>query len=207
MRSDISKLLEIQNACLYRDDTLIFSDIDFHIGEGQQALIKGANGSGKTSLVRSICGFTELSKGQISWNQRSIDDIDSTYREKIAYLGHKNGLVDEISATDNLSMNPNISDLNGLEALISGFDLDLAMHKPVEFLSSGQAKKVALIGLILSRRSFWIMDEPFANLDDASKEFLSMKIDSHLQSGGMVIRTSNQGDLSQSLRLEIALES
>jgi len=91
--------------------------------------------------------------------------------------------------------------------LISGFDLDLAMHKPVEFLSSGQAKKVALIGLILSRRSFWIMDEPFANLDDASKEFLSMKIDSHLQSGGMVIRTSNQGDVSQSLRLEIALES
>ena len=77
MRPDISNLLEIQNACLYRDDSLIFSDIDFHIEEGQQALIKGANGSGKTSLVRAICGFTELSKGQVSWNQTSIDDMDS----------------------------------------------------------------------------------------------------------------------------------
>ena len=207
MRPDISNLLEIQNACLYRDDSLIFSDIDFHIEEGQLALIKGANGSGKTSLVRAICGFTELSKGQVNWNQTSIDDMDSLYREEIAYLGHKNGLIHEISATDNLSMNPNISDLNGLDELISGFDLDMAMHRPVEVLSSGQAKKIALTGLILSKRSVWIMDEPFANLDDASKEFLSIKINFHLQSGGMIIRTSNQGDLSRSLRLEITLES
>jgi len=207
MRPDISNLLEIQNACLYRDDALIFNDIDFHIGEGQQALIKGANGSGKTSLVRAICGFTELSIGQINWNQLSIDDIDSMYQKEIAYLGHKNGLIHEISGSDNLGMNPNISDLNGLEELISGFDLGLAMHRPIEVLSSGQAKKIALIGLILSRRSIWVMDEPYANLDDASKEFLSMKIDLHLQSGGMIIRTSNEGDLSRTHRLEIFLES
>ncbi|HJL79613.1 MAG: heme ABC exporter ATP-binding protein CcmA [Gammaproteobacteria bacterium] len=197
----------MQNACLYRDDTPIFIDIDFHIGSGQHALIKGANGSGKTSLIRAICGFTELNRGRISWNQTSIDNIDSFYQEGIAYLGHKNGLISEISATDNLSMNPIISDLSGLEELISGFNLDSVMHKPVEILSSGQAKKVALISLILSRRSIWIMDEPFANLDDASKGFLSLKMDLHLKAGGMIIRTSNQGDISQTTGLEIALES
>ena len=116
-------------------------------------------------------------------------------------------MIGEISAIDNLRMNPNISDLTQLDELISGFDLDSCMQNPVETLSSGQAKKVALICLISSGRSIWIMDEPFANLDDASKEFLALKMDLHLQRHGMIIRTSNQGDLSQLSKLEINLES
>ena len=168
-------------------------------------MIKGANGSGKTSLIRSICGFTELSEGQIKWNQLSIENIDSSFQEEIAYLGHKNGLINEISAIDNISMNPNISDLNDLEELVSGFNLKPIMHKPVEILSSGQAKKIALINLILSKRPVWIMDEPFANLDDTSKEYLSQKMDLHLEKKGMIIQTTNQGDLSQSPNLDIIL--
>ena len=148
-----------------------------------------------------------MSSGTITWNKISINDIDSTFQNEVAYLGHKNGLIGEISAIDNLRMNPNISDLTQLDELISGFDLDSCMQNPVETLSSGQAKKVALICLISSGRSIWIMDEPFANLDDASKEFLALKMDLHLQRRGMIIRTSNQGDLSQLSKLEIILES
>ncbi|MGB0658457.1 MAG: heme ABC exporter ATP-binding protein CcmA [Gammaproteobacteria bacterium] len=197
----------MQSACLYRDDTPIFIDIDFSIDDGQQALIKGANGSGKTSLIRSICGFTELSEGHIKWNQLSIDDIDSSFQNEIAYLGHKHGLINEISAIENISMNPNVTDLTDLKDLVSGFNLDSVMDKPVEILSSGQAKKTALIGLILSKRSVWIMDEPFANLDLASIEYLTHRMDLHIQSKGMIIRTSNQDDLSESPRLAIVLES
>ena len=148
-----------------------------------------------------------MSSGTITWNKISINDIDSTFQNEVAYLGHKNGLIGEISAIDNLRMNPNISDLTQLDELISGFDLDSCMQNPVETLSSGQAKKVALICLISSGRSIWIMDEPFANLDDASKELLALKMDLHLQRRGMIIRTSNQGDLSQLSKLEIILES
>ncbi|GIS41491.1 MAG: hypothetical protein Ct9H90mP13_13370 [Pseudomonadota bacterium] len=107
-------------------------------------MIKGANGSGKTSLIRSICGFTELSEGHIKWNQLSIDDIDSSFQNEIAYLGHKNGLINEISAIDNITMNPNVGDLNELNDLVSGFNLDSVLDKPVEILSSGQAKKTLL---------------------------------------------------------------
>ena len=170
-------------------------------------MIKGANGSGKTSLIRSICGFTELSEGHIKWNQLSIDDIDSSFQNEIAYLGHKNGLINEISAIDNITMNPNVGDLNELSDLVSGFNLDSVLDKPVEILSSGQAKKTALIGLILSKRSVWIMDEPYANLDQASIEYLTHRMDLHTQSQGMIIRTSNQGDLSESPKLDIVLES
>ena len=207
MRCSISNLLEIQSACLYRDDIPIFIDIDFNIDSGKQALIKGANGSGKTSLIRSICGFTELSEGHVKWNQLSIDDIDSSFQNEIAYLGHKNGLINEISAIDNITMNPNVGDLNELNDLVSGFNLDSVLDKPVEILSSGQAKKTALISLILSKRSVWIMDEPFANLDQASIEYLTHRMDLHTQSKGMIIRTSNQGDLSESPKLDIVLES
>ena len=207
MRCSISNLLEIQNACLYRDDTPIFINIDFHIDDGKQALIKGANGSGKTSLIRSICGFTELSEGHVKWNQLSIDDIDSSFQNEIAYLGHKNGLINEISAIDNITMNPNVRDLTELNDLVSGFNLDSVLDKPVEILSSGQAKKTALISLILSKRSAWIMDEPYANLDHPSIEYLTHRMDLHTQSKGMIIRTSNQGDLSESPKLDIILES
>ena len=207
MRCSISNLLEIQSACLYRDDTPIFIDIDFNIDDGKQALIKGANGSGKTSLIRSISGFTELSEGHIKWNQLSINDIDSSFQNEIAYLGHKNGLINEISAIDNITMNPNIEDLNELNDLVSGFNLDSVLDKPVEILSSGQAKKTALISLILSKRSVWIMDEPYANLDQASIEYLTHRMDLHTQSKGMIIRTSNQGDLSEFPKLDIVLES
>ena len=170
-------------------------------------MIKGANGSGKTSLIRSICGFTELSEGHVKWNQLSIDDIDSSFQNEIAYLGHKNGLINEISAIDNITMNPNVGDLKELNDLVSGFNLDSVLDKPVEILSSGQAKKTALISLILSKRSVWIMDEPYANLDHASIEYLTHRMDLHTQSKGMIIRTSNQGDLSESPKLDIVLES
>ena len=186
MRGSISNLLEIQSACLYRDDTPIFIDIDFNIDDGKQALIKGANGSGKTSLIRSICGFTELSEGHIKWNQLSIHDIDSSFQNEIAYLGHKNGLINEISAIDNITMNPNIGDLAELNDLVSGFNLDSVLDKPVEILSSGQAKKTALISLILSKRSVWIMDEPYANLDQASIEYLTHRMDLHTQSLSLI---------------------
>ena len=207
MRCSISNLLEIQSASLYRDDTPIFININFSIDDGKQALIKGTNGSGKTSLIRSICGFTELSEGHIKWNQLSINDIDSSFQNEIAYLGHKNGLINEISAIDNITMNPNVGDLKELNDLVSGFNLDSVLDKPVEILSSGQAKKTALISLILSKRSVWIMDEPYANLDQASIEYLTHRMDLHTQSQGMIIRTSNQGDLSESPKLDIVLES
>ena len=103
--------------------------------------------------------------------------------------------------------NPNVTDLNDLSDLVSGFNLDSVMDKPIEILSSGQAKKTALIGLILSKRSVWIMDEPFANLDLASIEYLTHRMDLHIQSKGMIIRTSNQGDLSESPKLAIVMES
>ena len=170
-------------------------------------MIRGANGSGKTSLIRSICGFTELSEGHIKWNQISIDDIDSSFQEEIAYLGHKNGLINEISVIDNITMNPNVGDLTELKELISGFDLDDVIDKPVEILSSGQAKKTALISLILSKRSLWIMDEPYANLDHPSIEYLAHRMDLHTQSKGMIIRSSNQGVVSESPKLDIVLES
>ena len=119
----ISNILEVQQATLYRDDVQIFMDINFELRAGQHALIKGQNGSGKTSLLRAICGFSELTKGDIKWNKMPIDDIDSVFQEDIAYLGHKNGLINEISVSDNLKMNPNIADLSQLSILVEGLIL------------------------------------------------------------------------------------
>ena len=202
----ISNILEVQQATLYRDDVLIFMDINFELRAGQHALIKGQNGSGKTSLLRAICGFSELTKGDIKWNKMPIDDIDSVFQEDIAYLGHKNGLINEISVSDNLKMNPNIADLSQLSDLVEGLNLIESIDKPVEFLSSGQAKKVALVSLILSNRMLWIMDEPYANLDDISKEYLTLRILDHCKNNGMVITTSNQGNMVNQSKLEIIME-
>ena len=83
-------LLQVESLELYREDHLIFSDISFQIESGDHLVIRGQNGSGKTSLIRTICGLTQADKGKVLWNEASIDKSLFNYYEQLSYLGHKN---------------------------------------------------------------------------------------------------------------------
>ena len=199
--------LQINFLELYRNDDRIFSEISFDLSEGQHLLISGANGTGKTSLLRVICGLTIPTGGTILWNQLATNNIDCHYYEHLAYLGHKNALIPELTARENLeyTFEGNRS-MNRTSSVLEAFDLNNYLDQYAEKLSNGQIRKIALSRILLSEKTLWILDEPAANLDTSGTQFLLTEMQAHLDQGGMLITTSNLNDQTLKPSSEINLD-
>ena len=199
--------LQINFLELYRNDDCIFSEISFDLSEGQHLLISGANGTGKTSLLRVICGLTIPTGGTILWNQLATNNINCRYYEHLAYLGHKNALIPELTARENLeyTFEGNRS-INRTSSVLEAFGLNKYLDQYAEKLSNGQIRKIALSRILLSEKTLWILDEPVANLDTSGTQFLLAEIQAHLDQGGMLITTSNLNDQTLKPNSEINLD-
>ena len=199
--------LQINFLELYRNDDRIFSEISFNLSEGQHLLISGANGTGKTSLLRVICGLTIPTGGTILWNQLATNNINCRYYEHLAYLGHKNALIPELTARENLeyTFEGNRS-INRTSSVLEAFGLNKYLDQYAEKLSNGQIRKVALSRILLSEKTLWILDEPVANLDTSGTQFLLAEMQAHLGQGGMLITTSNLNDQTLKPNSEINLD-
>ena len=199
--------LQINFLELYRNDDRIFSEISFHLSEGQHLMISGANGTGKTSLLRVICGLTIPTGGTILWNQLATNNIDCRYYEHLAYLGHKNALIPELTARENLEYTfEGNQSMNRTSSVLEAFDLNNYLDQYAEKLSNGQIRKIALSRILLSEKTLWILDEPVANLDTSGTQFLLTEMQAHLDQGGMLITTSNLNDQTLKPSSEINLD-
>ena len=199
--------LQINFLELYRNDDRIFSEISFDLSEGQHLLISGANGTGKTSLLRVICGLTIPTGGTILWNQLATNNIDCRYYEHLAYLGHKNALIPELTARENLEYTfEGNQSMNRTSSVLEAFDLNNYLDQYAEKLSNGQMRKVALTRILLSDKTLWILDEPLANIDPPGTQFLLTEMQAHLERGGMLITTSNANNETLKSNLEINLD-
>ena len=199
--------LQINFLELYRNDDRIFSEISFDLSEGQHLLISGANGTGKTSLLRVICGLTIPTGGTILWNQLATNNIDCRYYEHLAYLGHKNALIPELTVRENLEYTfEGNQSMNRTSSVLEAFDLNNYLDQYAEKLSNGQIRKIALSRILLSEKTLWILDEPAANLDTSGTQFLLTEMQAHLDQGGMLITTSNLNDQTLKPSSEINLD-
>ena len=199
--------LQINFLELYRNDDRIFSEISFNLSEGQHLLISGANGTGKTSLLRVICGLTIPTGGTIVWNQLATNNINCRYYEHLAYLGHKNALIPELTARENLEYTfEGNQSMNRTSSVLEAFGLNKYLDQFAEKLSNGQIRKIALSRILLSEKTLWILDEPVANLDTSGTQFLLAEMQAHLDQGGMLITTSNLNDQTLKPNSEINLD-
>ena len=199
--------LQINFLELYRNDDRIFSEISFDLSEGQHLLISGANGTGKTSLLRVICGLTIPTGGTIVWNQLATNNIDCRYYEHLAYLGHKNALIPELTVRENLEYTfEGNQSMNRTSRVLEAFSLNKYLDQFAEKLSNGQIRKIALSRILLSEKTLWILDEPVANLDTSGTQFLLAEMQAHLDQGGMLITTSNLNDQTLKPSSEINLD-
>ncbi len=198
MRSSpqLYQVLTVSKLSCVRGDRTLFFDLSFRLGPGQLLHIKGANGSGKTTLLRAICGLFLPQQGEILWNDTNTRSLDEDYRREFLYLGHLNGIKDDLNAIENIKVITRLdaSDANEeqiCKALgkmgLSGFE-----ELPNKMLSQGQKKRVALTRLLLNSAPLWILDEPFVALDTDAVEFLQSVIAEKLQHGGMVLLTTHQ---------------
>ena len=180
-----------------RGERSLFKGLCFAMRPGTLLAVRGVNGSGKTSLLRMMCGLLTPAAGTLKWNDTEISEAGEEFRAQLIYLGHLNGLKDELNATENLRLSLRVAGIavNDAEAVaaLEWSGLRERRHQPCGTLSQGQRRRVALARLQLSQaRPLWILDEPFTALDVASVERTRDLIVNHLAAGGMVALTTHQ---------------
>ncbi|MFZ2302375.1 MAG: cytochrome c biogenesis heme-transporting ATPase CcmA [Gallionella sp.] len=189
-------MLEVSNLACSRGDHRLFSGLSFALHPGQIMQVQGANGSGKTSLLRTLCGFIIPDEGKIAWRGEDVRDLDEDYCAELLYLGHLNAVKDELSGLENLRISAGLSgiELDEKEALAALRRMGLRGRErlPTKVLSQGQRRRVALARLLTSDASLWILDEPLTALDVGAVALIQELVAEHLARQGMVIFTTHQ---------------
>ncbi len=163
---------------------------------GSWLYVAGANGVGKTSLLRMVCGLAPIDAGQILWNDISIQAQHDAYRQDLSYLGHLNALQESMTVQDNLRFTTALTGYAPssaqIQEVLARFGVRGREQQLVRHLSQGQKRRVALSRLALSSSRLWILDEPFVAMDEAGVRMLADLVATHLQRGGLAVLTSHQ---------------
>lgn len=189
-------MLEAINLDCVRGERRLFHNLNFHIDAGECLLVRGQNGSGKTSLLRMLVGLTPAAAGAVHWQGSPIKKLGDEYRRKLLYCGHSLGLKDDLSATENLTSSMALSDESvTADAVLDALGqagLQGREHQSVRALSQGQKRRVNLARLLLQKRALWVLDEPLTALDAQASQWVVRVIDQHLSGGGIVVLTTHQ---------------
>jgi heme exporter protein A len=190
-------VLEIINLGCLRGERRLFGGVSFRLAPGGLIWIQGGNGSGKTTLLRTLCGLTQAMVGEVRWRGEPIQNMGEDYRRELTYIGHANGLKEDLSALENLRIAAQLAGhAVGSEAVVAalqGSGLAGREHLPVKFLSQGQRRRAALARLRLAHaHALWLLDEPFNALDTHAVADMRQLMEAHLERGGMIALTTHQ---------------
>jgi heme exporter protein A len=187
----------LQLACT-RGDRQLFNNVNFEIFPGEALHVVGTNGSGKTSLLRMLCGLSFPAAGEVRWSGQKIQSVREEFASQLLYLGHANGVKDDLTACENVMVAATLSGSRvtreDASQALAQLGLARVANLPTRVLSQGQRKRVALARLRLSMAvaPLWILDEPFTALDLSAVTELCSTLHHHLAHGGMVIYTTHQ---------------
>jgi len=189
-------MLKVSDLECVRGERSLFKDINFSLEAGELLQVNGPNGSGKTSLLRMLCGLAMPARGEICWLGDNIRSLDEGYYNSITYLGHLNGVKDNLSAIENLRISSALAG-NGIDeskaySALQKMGLVGREVLPVKVLSQGQRRRVTLARLLVSSAVLWILDEPLVALDTSAVLLIKSILEQHLKNGGMVVMTTHQ---------------
>ncbi|EFC6592336.1 cytochrome c biogenesis heme-transporting ATPase CcmA [Escherichia coli] len=185
-------MLEARELLCERDERTLFSGLSFTLNAGEWVQITGSNGAGKTTLLRLLTGLSRPDAGEVLWQGQPLHQVRDSYHQNLLWIGHQPGIKTRLTALENLHFYHRDGDTaQCLEALaqagLAGFE-DI----PVNQLSAGQQRRVALARLWLTRATLWILDEPFTAIDVNGVDRLTQRMAQHTERGGIVILTTHQ---------------
>ena len=191
-----------------RGERRIFSDLDFQVRGGEALVVEGANGVGKTSLLRLIAGFLTPVSGSVTLDldNGAIRDDEERGRH-VGWLGHQDGIKPQMAVGEQLEFYARLYGANAAAApVLERVGLSRQQGFPCRYLSAGQKKRLGLARLILSGRPLWLLDEPFAALDSAGRALAADLMRMHCAQGGIVVAATHDplGLDARLLRLEAA---
>lgn len=182
-----------ENLAVKRNNKLIVSRLGFSLLDGACLIIKGHNGSGKTSVLKTLATIIKPQIGKTYLNSFDIEDVKDEYCYLVEYIGHEETLDEELSIIENLSLWAEIYNTNMIvPAAIRTFGLEEIADSQIKNLSQGTKRKVLFSKLLLSHAHIWLLDEPLVNLDNLGVETLHSIIAAKCSQGGIVIISTNQ---------------
>ncbi|HUD97475.1 MAG TPA: cytochrome c biogenesis heme-transporting ATPase CcmA [Woeseiaceae bacterium] len=180
---------------LIRGDRALFCDLDFRVAAGELLLIEGANGSGKTSLLRVIAGLVQPQKGSVAWRRFDATRHRQAYHDELVWMGHRPGFKGDLTMTENLRVEAGLRRTRRAttSTVLERLGLGSVSGLPFRVLSAGQQRRVALARMLLADATLWLMDEPFTNLDVSGQALVTELLRGHLNDGGMgVVATHHE---------------
>ena len=186
--------LELSHLSCERGGRTLFSDLSASLRGGELLRIAGPNGSGKTSLLRILCGLLSPTSGSVSWQGVEIRRLREEYSKQLVYIGHAAAVKDDLTAAENLRIACTLAGLPvsapEIRQALEVFELaDLQVRR----LSQGQRRRAVLARLALSGSvPLWLLDEPYAALDAAAGRLVEELIEGHVARGGAVVYATHQ---------------
>lgn len=171
---------------LSRGERVLFRDLSLEVASGEAVALTGANGAGKTSLLRAIAGFIRPDAGTIAF---SAADAGEARARHLHWLGHLDGLKGARRAREELAFQARWfgADDDGIAAAVDILALEPLLDLEVRKLSAGQRRRLAFARLVAAPRPLWLLDEPFAPLDARWREALGLLMRAHLDKGGAIL--------------------
>ena len=182
--------LRVEKVHVWRGDRHVLKGVSLTLASGQLLHVSGPNGTGKTTLLRVICGLLRPEQGGVSWRGQPISSVRGEYQAALAYASHEPALKGDLTALENLRF------AVGLKRRVSPGELRASLEQtgvaacadlPARVLSAGQRRRVAMARVLAMSASLWLLDEPFTNLDAAGTELMSALLRSHINQGGAAL--------------------
>jgi heme exporter protein A len=188
--------LAADNLASVRGERLLFEKLNFELSNGTVLYLQGANGTGKTTLLRTICGLSKPYAGSVNWCGENINTLAEDYCKQVLYIGHLPGIKEDLTALENLQFSLALTGtkFNFTQAaeVLKMLGLAKGLNLPTRMLSQGQKRRVALARLWLQDLPLWVLDEPFTALDINATNLLKQKIEIFANEGGIVVMTTHQ---------------
>jgi heme exporter protein A len=180
MPQDFAPLLEATNLSVFRGERLVLSNVSFGLGEGGIVVLRGANGAGKSSLLRALAGLTPLAAGTLRWaGEDALEDF-CTHAKRIAWLGHLDAVKPALSAAEHVP-----------KAALASVGLAAYADLPARLLSAGQKRRLAIARVVAAGARLWLLDEPTTGLDADSVARFCGLCETHRDQGGMIIASTH----------------
>ena len=198
-------MLLINNLSFFRDENLIFENLNLSLGNGQITQIRGKNGSGKTTFLKVILNIVKSKTGEIFWEGQNVNKNIFNFYNQITYIADHNTSSRKLSVLDNINFWKGLSSSNLSNdetlLLLETFNLKKYLNTETMYLSSGEVKKLELLRLILEQKKIWILDEPYNHLDESSIEILNQTFVDHTNNAGIILFASHYNPAVNNLEI------